>query len=78
MEDVFIRVLSLPLVQDRNLLLDNPAGKLKKAHAANNPARQLLSGTKLKALGLQHPALEQCKCGVAFTSHCFACYHAPW
>ena len=56
------------MLQDRNLLLDNPAGKLKKARAANSPAKQLLSGTKLKVLGLQHPAPERYKYGPALFS----------
>lgn len=49
------------LHQDRNILLDNPAGKAKKAHAPNNPAKQLLSGTKLKALGLEHRSAADSK-----------------
>ena len=61
------------MLQDRNILLDNPAGKLKRARPVNDPARQLLSGTKLKALGLQHPAPDRHKCGPALTCRCSAC-----
>ena len=49
------------LLQDRNLLLDNPAGKLKRARTGSDPARHLLSGSRLKGLGLQHPVPGQCK-----------------
>lgn len=62
------------VAQDKTLLLDNPAAALKKA-ALKRPGShvQVLSGIKLRKLGLHALPPEECRCESP-ALHC-AAYH---
>ena len=62
-------------VQDKTLLLDNPAAPVKKHEPGRHSSQvSVLSGVKLKKLGLHTLPLEECRCKSQFLCHlCSQC-----
>lgn len=66
---VFVPILGIFLctlercagLQDKNLLLDNPTGPKKQQRTRGLQQGQVLSGSKLRKLGLRHVPAQECR-----------------